>query len=406
MSNPAITEALKAWATPDQSRYIDACIESGGNMREAARKLGVHHSTVQYSLKRCVQKATLSGYNPEHRMETPVADGFLVRRRSEYFSIDPTTGKPVLRGFWQIAGADHERQEEILREAFEAMADELPRLAPIPAPELDAKAEKLCNVFTITDFHMGMLAWHKEGGEDWDLKIAEDTLYRFFAQMIMGAPRAKVAVINQLGDFLHQDGMIAETPTSGNALDSDTRFPKIVQAAVRSLRRVVQMALETHDEVHIVMAEGNHDIVSSIWLRAMFSALYENEPRVTVNESELPYYAFQWGTTLLGFHHGHLAKNSSLPAIFSEQFRRLWGKTDRCHIHTGHRHHMDFKEYPGAKVFQHPTMTARDAFSARGGWLSERQGLCMTYHLDYGHVGTNVVTPEMLVEGVLPGKMT
>lgn len=45
-------------------------------------------------------------------------------------------------------------------------------------------------------------------------------------------------------------------------------------------------------------------------------------------------------------------------------------------------------------------MTARDAYAARGGWISERQGLCMTYHNQFGHVGTNVVTPEMLVEAV------
>lgn len=361
-------------------------------MRAAARSLGLHHSTVQTNLNIAKRVAAVAGYSPEHNMVHPAPLGFSVKGTSTNFDRDGNITQQ-----WVKTRADDVAREQIIRDAFAAMSEDLPRVAPVPAPRRDREADNLCNLFTITDYHMGMLAWHKEGGDDWDLKIAEETLYRFFESMLLGAPRARVAVINQLGDFLHQDGLRAETPTSGHLVDSDGRFSKIVQAAIRSLRRVVDRALETHEEVHVIMAEGNHDIVSSIWLRCLFAALYENEPRVTVNDSELPYYAFRWGTTLLGFHHGHLAKNASLPAIFAQQFRREWGATDRCHIHTGHRHHMDFKEFPGAKVFQHPTMTARDAYAARGGWISERQGLCMTYHLKFGHTGMNVVTPEMLV---------
>lgn len=389
---PEITEALKKWATPEQARSIDAVIEAGGNMRAAARSLGLHHSTIQINLKRVQKIAAVAGYSPQHDMVHAAPEGFSVKGTSTNYN-----GDGVITQQWVKTRADDVARERIIREAFAAMGEDLPRLTPIPKPTRVDASEPLCNLFTITDYHMGMLAWHKEGGDDWDLRIAEDTLYRFFESMLAGAPRARVAVINQLGDFLHQDGLRAETPTSGHLLDADGRFSKIVQAAIRSLRRIIDRALETHEEVHIIMAEGNHDIVSSIWLRCMFSALYENEPRVTVNDSELPYYAFRWGSTLLGFHHGHIAKNASLPAIFSAQFRREWGATDRCHIHTGHRHHVDFKEYPGAMVFQHPTMTARDAYAARGGWISERQGLCMTYHLKFGHVGTNVVTPDMLV---------
>jgi hypothetical protein len=386
-----ITEALKEWATPQQARCIDAVIESQGNVRAAARKLSLHHSTVQTNIRLAIEKAALKGHSPKHDMTKTVPAGFSIKGTSTLYDAEGNVSQQ-----WVKTRADDEARERIIREAFASLYDEVPRVKKSHKPDLAATASSLCNVFTITDFHMGMLAWHKEGGDDWDLRIAEDTLEKFFDAMIAGAPHAKIAVINQLGDFLHQDGLRAETPTSGHLVDSDGRFSKIIQAALRALRRVIDRALETHEEVHVVMAEGNHDIVSSIWLRIMFSALYENEPRVTINDSEIPYYAFRWGSTLLGFHHGHLAKNASLPAIFAQQFRRMWGETDRCHIHTGHRHHMDFKEFPGAKVFQHPTMTARDAFAARGGWISERQGMCMTYHLDYGLQGMNIVTPEML----------
>lgn len=41
-------------------------------------------------------------------------------------------------------------------------------------------------------------------------------------------------------------------------------------------------------------------------------------------------------------------------------------------------------------------LAARDAYSARGGWLSERQVTAMTYHDVHGEAARNTVTPEML----------
>lgn len=137
---------------------------------------------------------------------------------------------------------------------------------------------------------------------------------------------------------------------------------------------------------------------SSIWLRAMFSALYENEPRVRVIQSELPYYVYQHGKTMLAFHHGHLKKSEDLPLLFAAQFPKVWGETSKRVCHVGHRHHIEEKEHSGMTVIQHPTIAARDAYAARGGWFSERSATAITYHRDFGQVARNTVTPEMFVE--------
>lgn len=47
-------------------------------------------------------------------------------------------------------------------------------------------------------------------------------------------------------------------------------------------------------------------------------------------------------------------------------------------------------------VIQHSTLTARDAYAARGGWFSERQATSITYHKQWGQVERHTVTPEML----------
>jgi hypothetical protein len=162
-----------------------------------------------------------------------------------------------------------------------------------------------------------MLAWDKETGADWDLTIAERCLVGTFCRMIDAAPDSAVGIVNQLGDFLHFDGLAPMTPTHHHILDADSRYQKMVEVAVRILRRVIEHALKKHATVVVQMKEGNHDPAGSVWLRIMFALLYEKNPRVKVDMSPNPYTVYQHGKTLLGFYHGHLAKLTSLGELFS-----------------------------------------------------------------------------------------
>jgi len=365
-------------------QIIDAYNEFGSK-RAAAKSLGIARSTFQHRYTAALKR----GYSPSHDMNHIAPEGFAVKGTSTLRDADGN-----IKIQWTKTNADKDRQHQLMISVIEDMAKDLPRLVKLPKPK--QTLNKLLNLYTFTDYHMGMLAWHKEGGADWDLKIAEKMLGDCFRHMVAGAPQAKHAVILQLGDFLHTDGILPVTPMHGHILDTDSRFSKIVAVTIRALRNLVDMALLKHETVHVVMAEGNHDITSSIWLRAMFRTLYENEPRVTVNESELPYYAHQFGNVMLGFSHGHMKKKDSMPLLFAAQFSKIWGETTKRYIHCGHFHNEQVNEHSGVKVMQHPTLSARDAYAARGGWLSERQAKCITYHRDFGEVASNVVTPEML----------
>lgn len=384
-----IDERLLEWAT-DREREIIAEIERWGSGAEAARQLGMSKGSVNGAVKRVKDRAAKAGYSPDHDMTRTVPEGYSVRGVSTYYDAE---GKP--RGQWVKSRADDVAREAAMRAAYEAMAEELPRVAPTPAPAETESA--LCNLYTLTDCHVGMLAWGQETGDDWDLKIAEETLTRCFERSVEASPPARVAVVNQLGDWNHWDGLAPVTPTSGHMLDADGRFSKMVATSIRILRRIVDYALARHDEVHLIVAEGNHDLASSVWLRLMFTALYENEPRIKVNDSELPYYVFQHGKTMLAFHHGHMAKNGSLPLLFASQYPDAWGATRKRYAHTGHRHHVEIKEHSGMTVCQHSTLAARDAYAARGGWFSERQITAYTYHSEWGQVGSNTIVPEMVV---------
>ena len=385
-----LDENLLQWANPDQAEKLKLLNELGSFVA-VAKHLGIHPSVVSRTLRLLESKAAMAGYSPDHDMQNTVPSPYVVKGVSTYYD---GTGKPKAQ--WVKSSLDHDKREALIQEAFESMSENLPRVKPSKAPKVSV--DDLCNLYVMTDCHVGMLAWHKESGADWDLKIAERVLVGCFEQMVISSPKASVGVVAQLGDWLHSDGILPITPTSHNILDQDGRFSKIVQASVRILRHLVDFALKRHEKVIVLMAEGNHDISSSIWLRTLFNALYEKEPRVQVIDSEMPYYVYQHGDTMLSFHHGHLKKNDQLPLLFASQFPSVWGSTTKRYCHSGHRHHVEEKEHNGMTVVQHPTIAARDAYASRGGWVAERQVSAITYHKKYGQVAKITITPDMLEE--------
>lgn len=329
------------------------------------------------------------GWSPEHDMTHEVPDGFHVKGASTLYK----DGQPVMQ--WVKSNIDHERQQEIMAAALEAMKEELPREDPRPAPTEPADSS-LLNTFVITDFHMGALSWADETGADWDLPLAEQTIVEWFRQAIELAPRAETALLAQISDLLHWDGFDAVTPASKHLLDADTRFPKLVRVAIRVLRRVIGMLLDKHPKLHIIMADANHDPVSQVWLREWLSVMYEDEPRVTVDTSPSPYNAYEFGSVAIFTHHGHKRKVANVSEVFAGKFREVFGRTKFAYAHTGHLHHIDVKENALMVVEQHRTLAAPDAYAARGGYLSGRDAKVITYHKDYGEVGRLTVSFDMV----------
>ena len=383
-----IDPALYQYCTPRQKETLEA-IDKLGSARAASVALGMNIGGASETYLAVKKKAAKMGYAPEYDFTRPVPDGYVAKGVSTYYNKE---GKPS--GQWVKASLSHQALVEAMREAVDGFKDEILPASVIVAPQ--ACEEHLCNLYTFTDYHLGMLAWHKEGGSDWNISLAEKTIIAALSQMINQSPKAHTAVINIQGDFLHTDGKTPVTPASKHVLDADSRFPKIRRSAIRIIRSLVAMSLQSHKEVHLIIAEGNHDEESAGWLSDLFAVHYEEEPRITVSDAVLPFYVFEWGVFMLGVHHGHKVKNENLPLLFAAQFPQEWGRTTRREIHCGHRHHRDEKEYNGVTVVQHPTLAARDAYAARGGWIADRAAWAITYHKKYGPVGRVMITTEML----------
>lgn len=365
---------------------LEAVRQHGSNAK-AATALGLNRRGVDKRILNLAKR----GYSPNHDMTHTVPEGFTVKGVSTLYDADNN-----VKAQWVKSNQTAEDKQVLLRELFDSLAAELPKFRAGKCIEVTNK--DLAQCYVITDYHLGLLSWGEETGVDWDLKIAENMLIRWFDEALSGsrAVNAEIGIFAQLGDFMHWDGMDAVTPAAKNLLDADTRFQKLVRAAIFAIRHVINEMLKKHKMVIVIMAEGNHDPASSVWLREGMAALFQHEPRVIVNVSPDPYYCYVHGKTSLFFHHGHKRRPANIDHVFVAKYREVFGKTTHSYAHLGHMHHVDIKETNLMIVEQHRTLAAPDAYTSRGGWISGRDSKVITYHKEYGEWLRTTITPDML----------
>ncbi|AGX84695.1 hypothetical protein [Salmonella phage SETP7] len=361
-------------------------LNAGLGPTEIAKKYNMSRRNVQLRSARLAKKGVGHGRDVSHL----VPDGYKIKGTS---SLVDEFGNTKLQ--WVKTDTDAERQVELMRSVIDGMKSDITPVSAVPPPKKRLN-EKLLNLYTVSDFHLGMLAWADESGDDWDMKIAEDLFSKWFDAAFQKAPDAGVGVINLLGDFAHFDSLDAVTPESRHVLDADTRYQKLVRYMIRMVRRVVNMALVKHKSVRLLIVQGNHDESGMIWLAEMFNTLYDNEPRVFVDTSPDVYKMVQHGKTTLFFHHGHKARFDAIEPVMIAKFRKAFGESVYSYAHVGHLHHQKIVESRNMVVEQHRTLAAKDAYASRGGWMSGRSANVITYSAEYGEVARLTISPEML----------
>lgn len=375
----------------------------GSAVEEAARRLG---NVLASSMASAIRNRSLTpdwslyipapdakrGHSPEHDMTHTVPDGYLVKGVSSYYGKDGE-----LRGQWVKSQIDQERQEELFRQAIVAMTEAIEPVDPVSAPT--NTLDHLMSCYPVGDHHLGMLSWAEETGDNYDIGIAEKLLSGATTHLVRAAPKSARAAIIILGDFLHYDSFVAITPQNKNPLDADGRYPKMVRAAIRSVRRMVTTALEHHREVLLIIEFGNHDPATSVFLMESLAALYELEPRVTVDRSPRHHHYFSFGKCLVGTHHGHGTKMADLPLLMATDQPDLWGQSEYRYWWTGHVHHDQAKDFSGCRVESFRILAPADAWAANKGYRSQRDMKAIILHKDYGEVARHIVNPAML-EGV------
>jgi len=371
----------------DTQKEILAAVLQEGSSSKAAKALRKNKSNINRAIARIKRNASKRGYAPEFDLVHPVAKSQLLKGTSTLYGEE---GEKRLQ--WVKTSPQVELAEDLLR----VLEDYEYKPAPKTKLSRGHQESDLCSLYTITDFHLGMYAWAGETGEDWDTEIAQEVMVNAITDMIASAPNSELGILNIQGDFLHWDGLDAVTPMNKHVLDADTRFSKMIELAIDLVAWAAIALSEKHKKVKVIICEGNHDLAGSAWLRKCILKIMASNPRIEVDDTNFPYYAHLHGTTLLGFHHGHKKANKSLPSLFASEprYRGMWGKAKYCYIHSGHYHKRESDEDNGAVVERHPTLAARDAYAARGGYVSNSGACVITYSKTAGEVIRHWVLPR------------
>ncbi|WP_136420402.1 hypothetical protein [Herbaspirillum sp. ST 5-3] len=379
-----IDPKLKEWATDRQAQYVDA-VNKHGSGAAAARALGVAKNAVNESIAVLRKKAARQGYAPAHDMTRTVPDGYLVKGVSTYYD---EAGKP--RAQWVKSAIDPERMAEIMRETVQSFIEGVPRIEVSDGPKDYSK--DVIPWIQIGDAHLGMLAHASEIGENFDLQIAEREMCAAIGILIDEMPNCERAVINDLGDFTHAENFSATTEASGNSLDVDTRFPKMIKVYSRVLRFIVDKTLEKARHVDVIINQGNHSRTNDIWAAELLRVAYGHTGRVHILNNDSVFIAYRMGNTLVMTHHSDKCRPAQLAHVMTNDFRKDYGETEYHYIDVGHVHHgMVMKEHPGIFVESFNHLAALDKWAHDSGYRNRKSITVVLRSKTYGEIGRRVL---------------
>jgi len=347
------------------------------SIKRTALALGINRSTLDNRLKRAALRG-LDGSTPK-----ALPPGQLVAGTSTLYS----GGEQVLQ--WVKTKSEPSIEDTIaaLKEAFDGYKAAKPIKAPAQA------SEQLLTLTPCNDWHLGLYVWGRECGTNWDLRLAESVIGGAIDDLVERAPSSEVSIVLGGGDAFHADNSQNQTAKSGNALDVDGRYPKIVEVAGRLHVRTVDAHLRKHKRVIVRILPGNHDEHSAVALAYFLLAWYRNEPRVTVDVDPSLFFWHRFGKVFLGATHGHTVKLDKMPGIMASRRPEDWGASRFRYVHGFHIHHLSkvATEGNGCICESHQAPIPQDAWHTGAGFLSGRSLQSITYHRDYGEVSRNRV---------------
>jgi hypothetical protein len=347
-----------------------------GSKRAVARELGLHHKTVSDHLKR------------ERKLLDPIPGS----STSTLYRKPGPDGVPILE--WVKTGKENVEQTiETIKEAFADYRGKGGICDNASGPPNSFLASDLLTLYPIVDLHFGMYSWKQETGADFDVDLATQLLTNTFGQLLLETPtaHAETAVILNVGDYFHSDNNRNVTERSGNPLDVDTRWERVLHKGIHLYLNIINMVLARHQTVIVKNIKGNHDPHGTFALREALAAWYHNEPRVKVEPVGDPIWHYRFGKVLLAAIHGDKAKAAELSGTVAARFAEDWGQSKFRYGYTGHWHKSMKIESGGMTVESLQTLAPKDAWNTEMGFCAGRSLEAITFDANRGLKRRNIV---------------
>ena len=234
----------------------------------------------------------------------------------------------------------------------------------------------------IFDLHLGKLAWHKETGHDYDLKIAEERFVIAIEDLITKTSGNNIErILFPIGNDIYNSdkSMPFAQTTAGTPQQDDSRWQKMFQTGTRLITWAIHRLSEIAP-VDVVTVFSNHDHERVFYLGEVMNAVFANHPNVVVDNSPLVRKYYKYGSCLFGLAHGHNEKAAELPFLMAQESKTLWAETHYREWLLGHLHHSkkimteSSKDYSGVKVTYMTSPSAPDAWHFSRGYVGSIRG--------------------------------
>ena len=236
----------------------------------------------------------------------------------------------------------------------------------------------------LSDLHFGKRCWEVDSGNNYDLKIAQETFHKGFEDLVSKclryAPNIDRIIFPIGNDFFHVNDWKSRTVNETRVESTDDRFPKVFDCGTRCILDGIDRLSEIAP-VDVEWVPGNHDHHTSWHLAYLLQHTYRSATHIKVNINHRARKYYRYGCLLAGLTHGEIVKDAKLPTLMSHEaanmidsgvrFREWW---------LGHLHKA--KEVQFCSEDSEPNMTIRRLPSLCGtdGW-HDQQGFTGTYKM-------------------------
>jgi hypothetical protein len=262
--------------------------------------------------------------------------------------------------------------EDLKQELMRDMSKYSPKFTRIIRPKIK---DPHCLVIDPADIHIGKLGSTYETGEDYNNIIAVKRVKECVDKILgfsQNFPIEKIVLI--IGnDILHVDTP-KRTTTGGTPQDTDGQwydnFIIAQKLYVYLIERLVGIA-----DVHVVHNVSNHDYMTGWFLSQATHAWFRNSKNITFDCDMRHRKAFVYGENLIGTSHGDGAKNSDLPLLLAQEFKKEWANTTHRYVYTHHIHHKQSKEHVGVTIESSRSVSGTDGWHHRNGYQHAAQAM-------------------------------
>jgi len=250
-------------------------------------------------------------------------------------------GKMLVVPLYHIKAKFKRKTQEIrMQLALEDFKADAKAHAPkYPKIKYPSYKEGMMYEIAFPDLHFGRLTWGEESGDDYDIKIAAETLHKVVDDLLGRVQREPVErILLPLGnDFFNVDNK-SDTTAHGTPQQEDTRWKKTYKKGRELLVDVIDKCSQVAP-VDVLVIPGNHDEQKTFYVGDSLECWYHASKDVVVDNGpkDRKYYLF--GENLIGFAHGYWEKLNKLTSVMPLEEPELWAKSKIREFHTGDKHH-------------------------------------------------------------------